>query len=299
MNIALTGASGFVARHLIPKLREAGNEVRTLGRRPLDSLPFYDWDASKEPAREALESCDAVIHLAGETVAQRWTADAKRRIRASRIDGTANLGAALSKLAKKPEVLLTASAVGIYGSRGDEVLTEASAAGSGFLAELCEEWEACARQAESYGIRVVHLRFGVILGADGGAFPKMARPFRMGAGGRLASGRQWMPWVHVDDAIELILFALREKDIRRAVNVSAPNPVANAEFTKILAGALHRPALVPVPGFALKLALGEMSEAVLASLRVIPAVAKEAGFRFTYPELAPALTHLTTTLPRK
>jgi uncharacterized protein (TIGR01777 family) len=293
MNIALTGASGFIARHLVPKLRQAGRDVRALGRRPFGSLPFYQWDSSKEPAQGALESCDAVIHLAGETVAQRWTAESKRRIRTSRVEGTRNLVAALSKLAKKPSVLLAASAVGIYGSRGDELLTETSAAGSGFLAGLSKEWETEARAAESFGVRVVNLRFGVILGREGGAFPKMAAPFRYGVGGRLGSGRQWTPWVHVDDAADLILFALDNTSVRGAVNVVAPNPVTNADFTKLLAAALHRPAFLTVPVFTLKLTLGQMSEAVVASLRVIPAAADSAGFRFKYPELEPALRELT------
>jgi uncharacterized protein len=293
MNIALTGASGFIARHLIPKLREAGHDVRALGRRPFGSLPFYQWDSSKEPVEGAIESCDAVIHLAGETVAQRWTAKSKRRIRTSRVEGTRNLVRALSKLEKKPTVLLAASAVGIYGSRGDELLTETSTPGSGFLAALTEEWEAEARAAESFGVRVVNLRFGVILGRDGGAFPKMAAPFRYGMGGRLGSGRQWTPWVHVDDAADLILFALGNSSVRGPVNVVAPNPVTNADFTTALAAALHRPAMLAVPAFALKLLLGEMSEAVLASLRAIPAAAESAGFRFKYPDLEPALRELT------
>jgi len=295
MNIALTGASGFIARHLIPKLRDAGHDVRALGRRPFGSLPFYQWDSSKEPVQGAIESSDAVIHLAGETVAQRWNTESKRRIRTSRVEGTRNLVAALSKMAKKPTVLLAASAVGIYGSRGDELLTETSSAGSGFLAELSAAWENEARAAESFGVRVVNLRFGVILGRDGGAFPKMAAPFRYGVGGRLGSGRQWTPWVHVEDAADLILFALGNTAVRGAVNVVAPNPVTNADFTTALAAALHRPAMLAVPAFALKLTLGEMSDAVLASLRVIPAVAAGAGFRFRYPELEPALGELANS----
>jgi len=293
MNILLTGATGFIARHLIPKLSAQGHQLRTLGRRPLEQLPFLEWTSSREPPPDALESCDAVIHLAGETVAQRWTAEAKRRIRESRIDGTRHLVAALSKAGKKPSVLLSASAVGIYGSRGDELLTEGSPRGSGFLADLTEEWEAASRAAEPLGIRVVNLRFGLVLGRDGGALPKMITPFRLGVGGKLASGKQWTPWVHIEDATNLILFALHHGAVRGPANVTAPNPVTNADFTRTLAGALHRPGFMTVPAFALKLALGEMSEAVLSSTRAVPATAEAAGFHFTYPELEPALRDLS------
>lgn len=298
MNIVLTGATGFIARHLIPKLSAAGHQLRTLGRRPLEQLPFFEWDSSREPPADALESCDAVIHLAGETVAQRWTVEAKRRMRESRVDGTGHLVAALSKTAGKQvrrpvPLLLSASAVGIYGSRGDEILTEASPRGSGFLADLTEEWEAATRTAEPLGIRVVNLRFGLVLGRDGGALPKMLTPFRLGVGGKLASGKQWMPWIHIEDATNLILFALQNGAVRGPVNITAPNPVSNAEFTRKLAAALHRPGFMTVPAFALKLALGEMSEAVLSSTRAVPAAAGAAGFQFTYPELEAALHDLS------
>lgn len=293
MNIALTGATGFVASHLVPKLVGQGHEIRTLGRRPLDQHPFFQWNLATEPPREAIENCDAVIHLTGETVAQRWTAESKGRMRSSRIDSTRNLVAALSKAARKPGMLLVASAVGIYGDRGDELLTEESPRGSGFLADLVEDWEAASRAAEKLGIRVVNFRSGLILGRDGGAFPKMLTPFRLGGGGRLGSGRQWMPWVHVEDATDLMVFALESAVLRGPVNVVAPNPVRNSEFTTALAGALHRPSFMSVPAFALKLVLGEMSEAVLASERAVPAAAQAAGFRFTYGEIGPALRDLT------
>jgi uncharacterized protein (TIGR01777 family) len=292
MNILMTGATGFIARHLIPKLRASGHQLRTLGRRPLEGLSFFEWNSSREPPPDALESCGAVIHLAGETVAQRWTPEAKRRMRESRIEGTRHLVAALSKTGKKPPVLLSASAVGIYGSRGDELLTEESAHGSGFLAGLTEEWEAATRAAEPLGIRVVNLRFGLVLGRDGGALPKMLTPFRLGLGGKLASGRQWTPWVHIEDVADLIVFAIGNGELCGAVNVTAPNPVTNADFTRALAAALDRPGFMTVPAFALKLALGEMSEAVLSSTRVVPAAAQAAGFHFTYPELETALRDL-------
>ena len=293
MNILLTGATGFIARHLIPKLSAQGHHLSTLGRRPLEQLPFFEWDSSREPPPDALESCDALIHLAGETVAQRWTAEAKRRMRESRINGAQHLVAALSKTAHKPAALLSASAVGIYGSRGDELLTEASPRGSGFLADLTQEWEAATRGAESLGIRVVNLRFGLVLGRDGGALPKMLLPFRLGLGGKLASGKQWLPWVHIEDTARLILFALDNSSLRGPINVAAPHPVTNADFTRALAAALHRPGFMTVPAFALKLALGEMSEAVLSSERVVPAVAEAAGFHFVYPGLESALRDLS------
>lgn len=293
MQIVLTGATGFIASHVIPKLQAAGHEIRTLGRRPLDNLEFSKWDSADEPDPAVFESAGAVIHLAGETVAQRWTDESKKRIRSSRIDGTRNLVQSLSKTATKPAALLCASAVGIYGSRGDEILTENSKRGSGFLADLTEEWEEASRAAEQFGIRVVHLRFGVILGADGGAFPKMVQPFRLGAGGRLGSGKQWMPWVHVNDAAALILFALEDADLHGPVNVTSPQPVTNADFTHALGAVLDRPTVLAVPEFGLKLALGEMAEAVLASERAVPAAAEAAGFRFSFPELEPALRDLT------
>jgi uncharacterized protein (TIGR01777 family) len=199
MIVAMTGASGFIGRHLSVQLRAAGHEIRALGR---------GWAASE------VDGAGAVIHLAGETVAQRWTAAAKRRIRNSRIDGTRTLVAALGRLPKRPAVLLAASAVGIYGSRGEEILTEASPPGGGFLADLTRDWEAEAGAAESLGIRVVNLRFGVVLGRDGGALPKMVGPFRWGVGGRLGSGRQWIPWIHIADAVSLVAYALDDVELR-------------------------------------------------------------------------------------
>jgi uncharacterized protein (TIGR01777 family) len=292
MTITLTGATGFIGKHLIPVLQKQGHELRTLGRRATTNLPFYAWSSSMEPPEAALGHTGAVIHLAGETVAQRWTTEAKRRIRATRIDGTRNLVSALGKAAPRPTVLLAASAVGIYGSRSDDILTETSGRGSGFLADLTSEWETAARAAEHLNIRVVNLRFGVILGRDGGAFPKMVKPFRFGAGGRLGSGKQWMPWIHVLDAVRLIAFALGDASIDGPLNVTAPEPASNALFTRRLAASLHRPAFMPVPRFALKLVLGEMSEAVLASARVVPAVAQAAGFGFRFPDLDSALGDL-------
>ena len=248
--------------------------------------------AEAEPPSGSLAGADAVIHLAGEPVAQRWTPEVKNRIRGSRVDGTRHLVNALSTESRRPQVLICASAIGIYGSRGDEVLTENSSRGDDFLARLVIDWEQAALLAEALGIRVVRLRFGVILGRDGGALAKMLPPFRFGLGGRLGSGRQWTSWIHIDDVINLILFALATPAVRGAVNATAPEPVTNAEFTKELAAALHRPAIFPVPKFALNLLFGEMAGVVLASQRVIPEAAKNAGFEFEYPQLGPALRRL-------
>ena len=273
MNIAITGASGLMGTRLRERLAEAGHAAQAI---PRDGTP---------------PTCDALVHLAGEPVSQRWTEAAKKRISDSRVEGTRRLVAALSTQSERPRVLVCASAVGYYGSRGDQILTEVSAPASDFLARVVVEWEEAAQQAESLGIRVVRLRFGMVLG-PGGALAKLLPLFRFGVGGKLGSGHQWMSWIHIDDAVNLILFVLNFATIRGAVNATAPQPVTNEEFTERLAIALHRPAILPVPAFALKLALGEMSEMVLAGQRVLPTVAKSAGFRFQYPDLRAALENL-------
>lgn len=297
MNIAITGATGFIGSHLTRALLNAGHSVRVLGRQRPANLPaaveFAEWRSTDaEPAPESLAGLDAVIHLAGEPVAQRWTPEVKQRIRASRVDGTRHLVNALSTQSRRPQVLICASAIGIYGSRGDEILTEKSAPGDDFLAAVTMEWEKSAVLAEALGIRVVRLRFGVILGRDGGALVKMLLPFRLGVGGRIGSGRQWMSWIHIDDVIGLILFALTDGRVREALNATAPEPVTNAEFTRELASALHRPAIFPVPKVALKVLFGEMAGVILGSQRVLPEAAKNAGFKFEYPQLRPALERL-------
>jgi uncharacterized protein len=297
MNITVTGATGFIGKRLVRNLLEAGHSVHALGRKRSRTLPpavrFSEWNSTEaEPAAESLATADAIIHLAGEPVAQRLTPEAKQRIRGSRVDGTRNLVSALSKQSQRPQVLVCASAIGYYGSRGDEILTEKSDPGRDFLAQVVVDWEQSAREAEALGIRVVPLRFGVVLGKDGGAFARMLPPFRLGFGGRLASGQQWMSWIHVDDVIGLIRFALENSTIRGPMNATAPQPVPNVEFTKELATALHRPAILPVPRFALKLLFGEMAQVILGSQRVIPQAARSAGFQFEYPELRPALVRL-------
>jgi hypothetical protein len=276
VNIAITGAKGLIGARLRERLTDAGHVALAV---PRDAAP---------------PTCDALVHLAGEPVAQRWTEAAKKRIYDSRVEGTRRLVSALSTQSSRPRVLVCASAVGYYGSRGDQILTEASSAGSDFLARVVVDWEDAAQSAEALGIRVVRLRFGIVLG-HGGTLAKLLPLFRFGIGGRLGSGHQWMAWVHIDDVVDLIVFALNFAAIRGAVNATAPHPVTNEEFTEQLAIALHRPAILPVPAFALKLALGEMSEMVLASQRVLPTVAKSAGFRFQYPELRPALENLLAT----
>lgn len=240
---------------------------------------------------EALAAADAVIHLAGEPVAQRWSEQVKERIYSSRVDGTRYLVSILKTVPHRPRVLVCASAIGIYGSRGDEILTERSAPGEDFLATVVIDWEQAAQSAEALGVRVVNLRFGVVLG-KGGALAKMLPPFRFGVGGRIGSGQQWVSWIHIDDAVNLALFAMENDAVHGPMNITAPNPVTNLEFTRQLAAALHRPALFPVPPIALKLLYGEMAEAVLSSQRVIPAAAQSDGFRFLYPALAPALANV-------
>jgi hypothetical protein len=294
VRITVTGASGFIGRRLVERLQAGAHAVSVLGRKPAGTLPFFFWEAGGEnrPPEESLREADAVVHLAGEPVAQRWTPEAKRRIRLSRVAGTRRLVEALAALPRRPTVLICASAIGFYGARGEEILTEASPPGAGFLAEVCAGWEQAAAAAEALGLRVVRLRIGMVLGPDGGALARMLPPFKLGLGGRLGDGRQWMSWIHRDDLVELIRFAVEEPVLAGAVNAVAPAPVTNAEFTRRLAAALHRPALFPVPAVALRALFGEMASVVLDSQRVAPAAAQAAGFAFRYPELGSALRHL-------
>lgn len=293
MKITLTGATGFIGGHLVKALIARGHELAILTRHPRAGANprYFAWDAASVPPPEAMDA-DAIIHLAGEPVAQRWTGEVKRRIRASRIEGTRAVVDGIAAARRKPKVLMSASAIGIYGSRGDEVLTEQSPAGSGFLEDVTIEWERESARANGAGVRVVNPRIGIVLGRGGGALARMLPPFKAGAGGRLGSGHQWMSWIHIDDVTGLILFALENEGLRGALNLTAPNPVTNADFTAALAAALRRPALFPAPVFALKLLFGEMAEVLLSSQRVIPQVALDAGYRFAYPELGPALRDL-------
>ena len=295
MNITLTGATGFVGGRLLARLVADGHRVHVLGRRRGSSLAasvaFSEWSAASEPPPESLAGADAVIHLSGEPVAQRWTAAAKARIRNSRVEGTRLLVNSLARQTRRPAVFVCASAIGIYGSRGDEILTETSAAGQGFLAEVVTDWESAAQAAEPLSIRVVSLRLGVVLGR-GGALAKMLLPFRLGVAGRIGSGQQWMSWIHIADAVALILFALENSALRGPMNATSPQPVTNLDFTRELAAVLHRPTIFPVPPVALKLLFGEMASMLLDSERVLPHAAEAAGFRFHYPELRPALDEI-------
>ena len=275
MNIAVTGASGFIGRRLAVELEQAGHQVRAVSTRTA-------------PRTEELEGCDAVVHLAGEPVAQRWTAQARERIRSSRIDGTRMLVETLARLPHPPATLISASAIGYYGSRGNRILTESSPPAGDFLGRVAVEWE---READRFAGRVVKPRIAMVLGR-GGALQKMLPPFRLGIGGRIGDGKQWMSWIHLDDLVALIRFALENPAVTGAVNAASPNPVTNAQFTRELARALHRPAIFPVPRFALKLLFGEMAELVFASQRVVPEIALRAGFRFRFPEIGGALGDL-------
>lgn len=296
MKIIVSGSSGLVGTALIESLRSEGNSISRLVR----SGSAGTADATSKMVRwepptgsidlAALEGADAVVHLAGASVAGgRWTPARKQVLRRSRVDATRHLVAGLSQLKEKPRVLISASAIGYYGDRGDEALTEVSAPGNDFLAQLCRDWEAEAAKAEREGIRTVMLRFGIILAAHGGALQKMLPPFRLGVGGRLGNGRQWMSWITLDDVVALIRHAMESDLPRGPVNAVSPNAVTNAEFTSVLAGLLHRAALLPAPRFALKIALGEMAEALLASQRVTPAKLTSAGYSFRHPQLKEAL----------
>ena len=290
--VLLSGASGLLGTALRTSLLGSGAEIRQLVRRPPAGPRELEWNpASQRPLASSsrLEGLTAAIHLSGANVAaQRWTPIYRREMWSSRVKTTSALAGMLAHLPQPPPVLLVASATGIYGDRGDEVLDESSQPGAGFLAELCREWEDAAESASRAGIRVVHLRFGVVL-ARGGALAKMLPVFRLGLGGKLGSGRQWMSWIALDDAVSAVRFLLTS-ELGGPFNLCAPNPVTNAEFTHTLASALHRSALFTVPAFALRAALGAMAdEALLASARVRPIRLYQAGFRFTYPQLGQAL----------
>jgi len=293
MQVIVTGASGFLGSALLTALRNCGHEVRRLVR----SAPNMEagdvlWDpAAGRLDVPSLEGAEGVVHLAGESIAHgRWTAARKESIRRSRVDGTRLLCASLARMAKPPRVLACASAIGYYGSRGDDVLTEESPPGSGFLSDVCREWEAATAPALERGIRVVHLRFGLILGGGGGALKTLASTFRMGGGGIVGSGRQYMSWIALEDAVGVILHVLGSGDLRGPLNVVTPNPVTNAEFTKALGRILSRPTLLRLPAFAARLALGEMADALLlSSTRVEPAKLSASGYAFKHPELEGAL----------
>ena len=296
MRIGVTGVHGLVGSALVPFLRVNGNQpvpfVREVARGP-EQVPWNITSGVSDALRA--EGLDAVIHLAGESVAGRWTDSRKAEARRSRVEGTRRLCESLARLARPPRILLSASGVGIYGDRGGEVLLETSAAGSGFLADLSRDWEAATRPLAEAGARVVHLRFGMILSPAGGALRKMLVPFRLGLGGKLGPGDQFMSWIALDDVLAATRFVLTASLVG-PVNFTAPTPVTNADFARALATALRRPALFPAPAFALRLALGEMAdEMLLASQRALPGRLQEAGYEFHYPRLDAALRHLLTS----
>ena len=294
MRVAVTGSSGLIGQALLPALRAAGHETIALVRRT-PGRGEAQWDPASgvlEPA--TLQGVNAAINLAGETIATRWTDESRRRIRESRLQATTLLATTLARLNPRPATLISVSAVGVYGDRKDEVLTETSPAGEGFLPALAQEWEGAAEPARATGMRVAHPRMGIVLSANGGALAKMLPPFKLGVGGRLGSGEQWMSWIAIDDVTAGFLHLLEAPSLQGPVNFTAPGPVRNADFTEALGKVLHRPTILPVPLPALYLLYGrEMpQEALLASTRVMPERLMESGFRFRFPEIGSALEHV-------
>ncbi len=288
MNLGITGATGFIGRKIIDIALRRGHEVVAFTRTPERAIPGCTMRRFTLEAAPDLRGCEAVIHLAGEPIAGLWTAAKKRRIAESRVLGTRRVVEAIHACAEKPEVFISGSAIGFYGDRGGEALTESAGPGSGFLAETVQAWEAEALRAE--GVRTVLLRTSIVLG-KGGALAAMSPAFRLGLGGPLGSGEQWMSWIHIDDLAQLALFAAENLDVRGPLNAAAPWPVRNAEFTRTLARVLRRPAFLRVPAFALR-ALGDLGRTLLASQRVLPASATAHGFGFRFPDLQPALENV-------
>jgi uncharacterized protein (TIGR01777 family) len=295
MNILVTGASGLIGTALVSSLAFSGHEVTRLARgQPTSEEKIARWDpmAGTIDAR-AVEGVEAVVHLAGENIAERWTAAKKARIRDSRVKGTQLLCETLARLSSPPKVLVSASAIGYYGDRGEAILTDDSPPGRGFLAEVCQAWEAATEPARQHGIRVVQLRMGVVLSAAGGALAKMLPPFRLGLGGVLGSGQQYMSWIALDDVVGVIQHAIVTDTLQGPTNAVAARAVTNQEFTKVLGKVLGRPTAIPLPAFAARLMFGEMAdELLLASARIQPIKLLASGYQFRYPELEEALQHL-------
>lgn len=296
MNVTVTGATGLIGTRIVSELRARGDEVTVLSRSPdragdalgVQALP---WDLMHGPApAEALAGRDAVVHLAGEPVDQRWSADSKRRIDASRETGTRNLVEGLRAAEPRPGVLVSASAVGYYGPHGDELVDESTPPSHDFLGEVVQHWEAQARAAEELGMRVVLMRTGIVLDGDGGALKTMLVPFRLGVGGPIAGGHHYIPWIHASDVAGMYLAALDDESWSGPINVTAPEPVTNKAFSKALGRALHRPAVTPVPAFALKALYGEMSEIIVTGMRAVPVRAQQLGYPFRHPGLDEALS---------
>jgi uncharacterized protein (TIGR01777 family) len=296
MNVTLTGATGLIGTAIVNALLERGDAVTVLSRDPqraraaLGDVEAHAWQPLREPApAAALNGRDAVVHLAGESVAQRWTDEARRAIRESRETGTRNLVAGIAAAEPRPAALVSASAVGYYGPRGDERITEDAAAGDDFLAEVCATWEREAARAAEHGLRVAVLRTGVALDQQGGALAKMLPFFRLGIGGPVAGGHQYMPWIHADDIVGLYLTAVDDAGWEGAINACAPEPVTNRDFSRALGRALHRPAFAPVPGLAVRALYGDMADIVTTGQRAVPARALERGYAFRHTDLEQAL----------
>lgn len=297
MRIAITGATGFIGGHLTSRLDAEGiayailtrNVERARRARP-NAADFVHWDPPQSPPDPTkLEGLDGVVHLAGDPVAQRWTQAARASIASSRIQSTETLVSTLTGLSRGPATLVSSSAIGFYGPRDDTRLAEDDAGGQDFLAEVCRKWEAAASRATTGGVRVIQLRTGIILGPDGGALALMLTPFRLGLGGPIGNGRQWMSWVHIDDVVGLILHALRSSSLEGPVNATAPEAVRNSTFSKTLGRVLHRPVFLPTPVLALRLLYGDFADILATGQRVVPKKALGAGYEFRFPELAPAL----------
>ena len=295
MVIVITGSSGLVGSALLRVLEAEGHLVRRMVRREVrDGDHEIRWDPAMGTIDAAeLDGVDGVVHLAGESLAaKRWNATVKQEIRDSRVKGTRLLAETLAKLTNKPDVFVSASAIGFYGDRGDEPVDETASPGAGFLADVCREWEGATQPARDAGIRVVNLRLGVVISGDGGALAKMRLPFKLGVGGVVGSGRQYWSWIAIQDLVRAILFALENKSLAGPVNAVSPGPVTNREFTKTLGRVLGRPTIFPMPAFAARMALGEMAdEMLLAGVRVEPTRLSDAGFSFEYPQLDRALSH--------
>jgi len=302
LRATVTGATGLIGPPVVAALQDAGAQVSVLSRDPARArerlqrdghapVDAYAWDLTAEPAPvEALEDRDAVVHLAGENIAQRWTAAAKQKIRETRVTGTRNLLAGMREASSPPRALISSSGVGYYGAHGEEPLDEEASAGRDFLAQVCVEWEAEAQKARELGVRVACVRTGVVLDRDGGALEKMLPPFRLGVGGPVAGGRQYISWVHRDDLVRIFVAAARDERWQGPVNATAPRPVSNRDFSRALGRALKRPALLPVPGVALRLLYGEMAEIVTEGARVVPAKVLVLGYEFAHAELDEALS---------
>jgi len=294
MRILITGASGLIGTALQRSFDEKGYEMLLASRSEPKSERDIQWNADTGFAKEdlpRLEGLDAAIHLAGESIsALRWTDEKKKAIRDSRVYGTRTMIETFAQLEKKPKVFISASAIGFYGDRGDDEVTETSAAGDTFLSDVSKEWESESRRAEDMGIRTVLLRNGIVLSKEGGALATMMTPFKLGVGGVVGSGKQWMSWVSLDDVVGIVNYALENENLRGAINVASPNPVTNEEFTKTLGEVLYRPTFLPLPEFAVNLVFGEMGDALLIdSTKVIPKRLLDAGYKFKYPEIKPAL----------